>query len=395
MRPMANGPDFPSIALLWPAFAAISAGEATSAMAREFVDLALGPSEETHEPLWTSRNTVALELRSVRLREFTAASNEQATLICAPFALHGASVADFAPGHSLVGVLLEAGLPRLFVTDWCSADPEMSFFSIDTYLADLNVLVDELGGCVNLVGLCQGGWMSLAYAARFPGKVNKLALAGAPIDIAAVESIVARAAQETPLAIFRELVDAGEGRMLGRHALQFWGSTSLDPDAIQKVLQSRESPDSESFGKLQARFTDWYAWTVDLPGTFYLEVVERLFKQNQLADGRFAALGKIVNLADMRNPLCLLAGGDDEVAPPAQLFAAEHLVGTPNHQVWKMTAPCSHLGLFMGSNSLTEYWPRIAHWLASPKSEEKQVWRPYPHQRRSRHRRACSSTTAL
>jgi pimeloyl-ACP methyl ester carboxylesterase len=54
----------------------------------------------------------------------------------------------------------------------------MRFWSIDDYLCTLNVLVDELGG-VDLVGLCQGGWMALIYAARFLAKVRKLALAGA------------------------------------------------------------------------------------------------------------------------------------------------------------------------------------------------------------------------
>jgi len=34
----------------------------------------------------------------------------------------------------------------------------------DDYLAGLNVLVDHLGGLVDLVGLCQGGWLSLVYA---------------------------------------------------------------------------------------------------------------------------------------------------------------------------------------------------------------------------------------
>ena len=48
--------------------------------------------------------------------------------------------------------------------------------SIDTYLADLNVVVDHLGGAVDLIGLCQGGWLSLMYAARFPAKVRRLVL---------------------------------------------------------------------------------------------------------------------------------------------------------------------------------------------------------------------------
>ena len=52
---------------------------------------------------------------------------------------------------------------------------------IDSYLADLNVAVDELGGRANLVGVCQGGWMVLVYAARYPSKVRGLVLAGAPV----------------------------------------------------------------------------------------------------------------------------------------------------------------------------------------------------------------------
>jgi pimeloyl-ACP methyl ester carboxylesterase len=38
------------------------------------------------------------------------------------------------------------------------------------------VLIDELGGKVDLIGLCQGGWMALIYAARFPEKVGNTSL---------------------------------------------------------------------------------------------------------------------------------------------------------------------------------------------------------------------------
>jgi hypothetical protein len=133
---------------------------------------------------WTTSNTVALELASMRLRNFSTGTGGLATLICAPYALHSATVADFAPGHSVVEALCQGGLPRVFVTDWRSATPETRYFSIDNYLADLNVAVDELGPPVDLIGLCQGGWLALVYAARFPKKVRPLVLVGAPIDIA-------------------------------------------------------------------------------------------------------------------------------------------------------------------------------------------------------------------
>ncbi|MEQ6411013.1 alpha/beta hydrolase, partial [Salmonella enterica subsp. enterica serovar Enteritidis] len=48
---------------------------------------------------------------------------------------------------------------------------------------DLNVAVDTIGPPVDLAGLCQGGWLSLLYAARFPDKVRRLVLAGSPVDV--------------------------------------------------------------------------------------------------------------------------------------------------------------------------------------------------------------------
>ena len=48
---------------------------------------------------------IALELPSMRLREFSAGGEDIATLVCAPFALHDATLTDFAPDHSLVAAL--------------------------------------------------------------------------------------------------------------------------------------------------------------------------------------------------------------------------------------------------------------------------------------------------
>ena len=67
-------------------------------------------------------------------------------------------------------------------------DGEDAVNTIDLQFAALNVVVDELGPPVDLIGLCQGGWLSLRYAARFPNKVRRLVLVGAPIDMAAAPS---------------------------------------------------------------------------------------------------------------------------------------------------------------------------------------------------------------
>jgi poly(3-hydroxyalkanoate) synthetase len=353
-----------SMAFLWPALMAESASEFASAVAREFVDLAIGPDADTKgpEPRWTTPNSVVLELTSVRLRDFSTAPEGLPTLVCAPFALHGATITDFAPHHSLVAALQGAGLTRVFVPEWRSANPDMRFLSIDSYLADLNVLVDSLGGAVDLMGLCQGGWMALIYAARFPAKVRKLVLAGAPIDLAAGHSKLSDLARETPLAIFKQLVDLGSGRVLGAHALKFWEPASPDREMIAQALQSSGGAES-SAPQLETRFREWYAWTLDLPGAYYLQVVEQLFKENRLAGGRFLGLGRRIELKAVRCPLFMLAAEDDQVVAPGQIFATENLVGSPRWAIRTAAAPCEHLGLFMGRDVLANVWPDVAHWL--------------------------------
>lgn len=355
------------LAFLWPALAATSASEFAAAMAKNWAEFTLGEDDARGPaPPWATENTVALDLKMVRLRDFSTAAEGTPVLLCAPFALHGATVADFAPGHSLVRALRDSGLDRLFVTEWRSATPDMRFLGIDDYLAALNVLVDELGGAVDLVGLCQGGWLSLLYAARFPTKVRKLVIAGAPIDVAAAPSNLSTIVDTNPLTIFEELVRLGDGRVLGQKFLAFWSPTEPSDDDICGLLQTDLQQDSRAFAALAEAYRRWHVWTVDLPGTYYLEVIDKLYRQNALATGRFVALGKIVDLSQLTLPLYLLAAREDELVAPPQLLSLAGLVGTPSEQIVTSLAPGRHLSLFVGKHTLEQIWSGVAQWLGQP-----------------------------
>lgn len=358
------GRYLPNLVFLWPAFAAAATSEFAALAAKQFADFAVGPDRPAaREPKWTTPHTIALELKTVRLRDFSTKPKGSPALLCAPFALHGTAIADLAPGHSLVAALRRAGVHRLFVTDWRSANEQMRFLGIDDYLADLNVLIDEIGHPVDLIGLCQGGWMALVYAARFPAKVRKLVLAGAPVDVRAAPSALSSLADGSPLAVFQELVRLGEGVVPGRKVMKFWGTEAVAAEDAWQVLQTEESIGSAAFNRLEALFRDWYAWTVDLPGQFFLEVVEKLYKGNELAAGSFVALGRRIELTAVKVPLFLLAARDDELVAPPQLFAAARLVGTPAHSLRKEIVPGRHIGLFVGKTVLQDVWPRIGRWI--------------------------------
>jgi poly(3-hydroxybutyrate) depolymerase len=317
-------------------------------------------------PRFATPNKVASELHTLRLRDFTkaAAAGETPTLIDAPYAGHTAVIADFHRDQSLVQTLLANGLSRVFVTDWKSATLEMKDYDIDNYLAEINVCVDDLGGRVNLVGLCQGGWMSAMYAARYPDKVRSLVLAGAPIDTDAGNGPIKRMAHETPLSQYQELIVLGGGLMRGRFMLEAWKNMHPGQQYFRKYVDLYERVEDPAYVKKQEAFEAWYENPIDLPGRWYLQAVQELFKENRLAKGKFVALGQTLSLKTIECPVYLLAGANDDITTKEQVFNADRYLGTPQASICKTLVPGGHIGLFMGSRTLRDHWPGIARWIA-------------------------------
>ena len=359
-----------SVPWFWPFAAAIEFGEEGMRLFQDNLRY-LAATEEIAappEPEWATPNRVLLEMDTMRLRDFSPAGHQYAqtpVLIDAPYAGHSSTIADYAKGQSLVETLMAAGLEHVLVTDWKSATASMKDFDIDKYLTDINAAVDHLGGSVDLVGLCQGGWMSAMYAARFRGKVRSLVLAGAPIDTDAGEGAIKRLAHTLPLGVYEEMVAAGGGRMRGQMMLAGWKSMNPEEQYLGKYLDLYQHIEDKNYILRTQTFERWYENPIDLPGAYYLQSIQQIFKENRLAKGQFVALGKRLSLKDIDCPVYLLAGSEDAITTKEQVFDAERYLGTPKAEIVKKLASGGHIGLFMGSKTLTECWPHIARWVRS------------------------------
>jgi len=313
------------------------------------------------QPRWATPNRVVLDLPTVRLRKFGIARGIP-TLIDAPFAGHSAAIADYAEGQSLVQTLLNNGIAGVYITDWKSATFDMRNLGIDDYLDDLARIVDHLGRYVNLIGLCQGGWLAAIYAALNPGHVNSLVLAGAPIDTDAGDGPIKQMTHSIPLGTFSALVHAGGGLMRGGLMLASWKAMHPEMHLLFKWIDLWNSMDSKIALERGRTFASWYENTLNLPGRFYLQVVDQLFQRNLLFKGRLIAHRRRVLLSDITCPVYLLAGAEDDIAPPAQVFQAREVL-PQGKSIPAVVAPGGHIGLFMGRNTLNEFWPEIAEWI--------------------------------
>jgi poly(3-hydroxyalkanoate) synthetase len=315
-------------------------------------------------PVLATPNQARLDLRTMVLRDYGMPGGIP-TLVDAPHAGHTAMIADYHKGQSLVETLLANGIGHVALTDWKSATEDMKDLEIDNYLAEVIIAIDDLGGRVNLVGLCQGGWVAAMVAARFPDKVHALVLAGAPIDTDAGDGPVKHMVHDSPASFYEELVGLGGGLMKGQLMLQGWKNMHPEQHYIQDHVDLYEHIDDPAYLKKEETFESWYESPIDLPGRWYLQVISQIFKENRLAKGKFVGLGRVLNLHDISCPVYLLAGADDDITTPEQVLDAAKYLGTPPSSIVKTTVPGGHIGLFMGAQTLQEHWPPIARWIAA------------------------------
>ncbi|MCI4678732.1 alpha/beta fold hydrolase [Rhodoblastus acidophilus] len=350
----------------WPMALAVQLGEEgleLFAKNLRFIEEEVKINSELRPKLATP-NKVRLDLRSMKLRDYGKAGGVP-TLVDAPYAGHTSMIADYHKGQSLIETLLANGLGHVVLTDWKSATEDMKDLEIDNYLADMVVAIDDLGGRVNLVGLCQGGWMAAMVAARFPDKVAALVLAGAPIDADADDGPIIRMAHESPTSFYEELVALGGGLMRGKFMLQGWKNMHPTEHYFREHIDLYEHMDDPAYLAKKEAFESWYENPLDLPGRWYLQAITQLFKENRFFKGEFVGLGRRLDLRDITCPTYLLAGASDDITPPEQVLAAAKKLGTAPEKIVSKTAPGGHIGLFMGAGTLKDYWPDIGRWIAA------------------------------
>lgn len=205
--------------------------------------------------------------------------------------------------------------------------------------------------------------MAAMLAARFPDKVASLVLAGSPIDTHAGNGPLVKMVKNSPMSFYEELVQSGGGLMLGKYMLAGWKNMHPEQHYVQEHIDLYEHIDDPVWLSKTEAFERWYENPLDLPGRWYLQVIDQLFKRNLLAKGEYVGLGRTLQLKDITCPLYLLAGESDDITLPPQVFAAETLCGTPHGKIEKRIVPGGHVGLFMGGRTLKETWPEIGAWI--------------------------------
>jgi poly(3-hydroxyalkanoate) synthetase len=318
---------------------------------------------ERSRPTWSTANEIRLEGPVARLRDFSAGSRRRVipTLVLPPQAGHDSCIIDYSERQSQIRTIRAAGLERVWALDWIGATPATRDHGIDEYLDFVAQSIELIGSPVNLVGDCQGGWLATIYAALHPEQVHTLTIAGAPIDFhgdAIIHDYVRALSPGEDLSFYRQVVALGDGVLKGEFMLNGFVLIKPENELAKQLDLLAHIRDREHVERYRA-FEDWFKHTQDIPGAFYLWIVEHLFRDNELIAGELEIGGEIVDLARIECPLNLLGGATDHITPPAQVFALADHASTAPGRITRRVSSGGHLGLFMGSEALREHWPPL------------------------------------
>ncbi len=270
---------------------------------------------------------------------------------------------DLQEDRSLIRGLLAAGVD-VYLIDWGYPDGADRFTTladyVDVYLADCveQILRTHRLDALNILGVCQGGVLSLCYSALHPQRVRNLVTMGTPVDFHTPADLLSKWARRIDVPAW-----VGEGNVSGEALNQLY--LSLMPFRLtqQKYMHllagGLDSTRIENFMRVE----QWIFDSPDQAGAAFREFVVWLYQENRLVHNTLEIAGRKVDLHALRMPILNLIGKRDHLVPPEASAALRRLVGSGDYTALELDL--GHIGMYISERAHREVPGKIAEWLAA------------------------------
>ncbi len=289
-----------------------------------------------------------------------AAKHARPILIC--FALvNRPYILDLQPDRSLVRRLLEAG-HTIYLIDWGDADETERCTDLEDYLER------HLAGCVahvlqthrlaalDLLGVCQGGVLSLCYTALHPRQIANLVTLTTPVDFHTTDNLLSKWVRGLDV----ELVCA-TGNVPGEVLNGLFLSLSPVRLAQQKYVRLLASGADQRAIEDFVRMEKWIFDSPPQAAAALAQFVRWFYQENRLAHDTLEIGGRAVKLRAIRQPVLNLYATQDHIVPPAAAAAMEHCIGSEDYE--SLAIDTGHIGMYVSRAAREKIPGRITSWL--------------------------------
>lgn len=305
----------------------------------------------------------------LRLRKYASPSADRGAVLLVPAPIKKAYIWDLLPQVSVVRRWMEQGY-QVYLAEWTpDTGPHFGLTDYGSRLlhASRQAIRDDSGDePLTVAGHSLGGILSAIYAAAHPDEVRALVLLESPLhfrhDLGCFANLVhstsdaraiAAAYSEVPGA-FLNIVSA----MAAPHAFQ-----------MERVLDRVLSMGNPEAMAVHMRVERWTHDEFPLPGKLFTDVVESLYRHDELMRGTLPIGGGTVGPAGVKAPLLSVADPRSAVIPLHSMQAFHDAAASPAkrmlHYDGDIGVNLQHVGVLVGRNAHARLWPAIFDWLAA------------------------------
>ncbi|WP_407521430.1 alpha/beta fold hydrolase [Methylobacterium oryzisoli] len=297
-----------------------------------------------------------------------------ALLICpAPF--KRPYIWDLLPPVSVVQRALARGL-RVYLIEWrdpTAADDGwgLADFAERLPAAALNAIAAESaaetpGVLPVIAGHSLGGTLAAIFAALHPDRVGGLVLVDAPLAFGAEGGPIARAAAAIPHA--RTLRAALGAPVPGSAITALSLGAAPDVFRLQPLADFAACLTDPLALTVHLRVARWALDEFPLPGQFFEDVVDQLYREDRFRAGTLPIGGREIGIAALRTPILAVINPAGGVVPPSSLERGLALITRPPPETMTY-APgpgpmLQHLGPLVAPAAHLTLWPGILDWIA-------------------------------
>lgn len=268
----------------------------------------------------------------------------------------------------------------VYITDWVNArdvPADAGTFGLEDYTDYVIRFLEELGPASNVLAVCQPCVPTLAAVAimsedKNPAVPRTMTLMGGPIDTRIAPTTVNDLAMDNPIEWFRDkLISkvparyAGRGRRVYPGFLQLTAFMSMNKERHtgqhRALYQHLANAEIDKATVIQDFYEEYFA-VLDLTAEFYLETVEKVFQQAELARGELMHRGRKVRPGAIhRTALLTVEGERDDICSVGQTSAAHDLCTSlrPHLKRYHLQPGVGHYGLFSGKKWEQQIYPQV------------------------------------
>jgi polyhydroxyalkanoate synthase subunit PhaC len=268
---------------------------------------------------------------------------------------------DLQPDRSLIRELLFLGID-VYLIDWGYPDGADRFTPLDEYICGYLgrcvefILKSNRIGALNLLGVCQGGTMSLCYAALEPGRIANLITMVSPVDFKTPENLLSKWAQHIDVDLLTQSGNVS-GEFLNLVYLALMPFRLTQQKYVNLLQLQGDRAQLENFMRMEK----WIFDSPDQPARAFREFVQWFFQENRLVHGALMLDARPVRLKNVTCPVLNIYAANDHLVPPSASIPLGAHIGSEDYEALQVDV--GHVGMYVSGKARKTVPANIARWL--------------------------------